>query len=822
MVKFRLVLRISGVWLLVVSWWASWLLDPFQGHTEPVQLALPYVLAGAIGFIILSSIEKVTLSKILFRIGLVVLSCLIALLIASIFLRVIRGYPCFGASFIAHQVSFILNLFHQNTGVQEGILFFNEDKVMLDFIKSGVYLLVGFYLVCGALIFSSTATFKNKLYCLCLSTIIHYGYGLLRLIWVALTHNQEVYAGSIPFNLTYWCWTLLTFVPLIPIWFLILTKFKMEEVKLIELQKIELNRRNLSVGLLFLLVAIFISIGYPFYGITKFKDSVILVDEIHSRWESTLIDFDKEIQGVFAENSYHSFIDWLSRYYPCSVVTDQDLKVPLDRVKTIHARKLSKGLLKKDVILILKCVTEEFKDEEIKTVVEFVKKGGSVFLIGDHTDVYFMNSNLNKLATHFGMKFEQNSVYMIDGGWIVTDKNDYIRHPLTQALDKFIWATGDSLNLIYPAYPVVFSPVASFADYGNYFKDYFFGNGMLDAYDIYGSYAVIGAAEIGKGRVVAFTDSTCFNNYLMFTAGRRELLQGVMQWLSSRGSFDPFPLLALLLLALTILFALKYQLPAGTIRCILIIALLIGLPAGYLIGNWLNGIFYPAPKPIYPLPKEVLVDAYHKPTHCLSYGNSDEFMGQNSYDNFLFALGRIDIPWRINYKERLDLQVLKNHPLVVIVSPTKRFSKEELTNIMTWVGKGGNLLLIEGVNPKTTINQIAHLFGMNFRKDPFPYLNLSASHLTTPTYVDGGKPLFTFLEIPVVSYSRYGQGMVLCLGDDNAFTKNSALANSNYFLELVHGITTILYNGDEEALKRINWVRLGTVPYAGEYSERQK
>jgi len=810
MVVCRLLLRVSGVWLLVVSWWATWLIDPFQGHTEPVKSALPYLVIGAIICIALSSFKKDCLAKNLARLGIVILSCLIGMLVASWLLRIMRGYPLLGASFIAHQVSFLLNLFGQNTGVQEGTLFFQGEIITFDLIKSGVFLIIGFWLGLSGLIFCSISTWKNKLSCLGLAVLIHYGYGLLRLIWVALTHHSEVYAGLLPFNLTYWKWTLLTFVPLIPIWFLLLNRFKMAEVRLIEPPRIELNWRNLFLGTLFLLSAIFMGTGYSFYGFTKLKGSVILIDEIHSRWESTLIDFNRKIEGVFAENSYHSFIDWLSSIYPCYVVTSQDVKVPIDRVKPIHAKELSKALFKKfnkNVILILKCVTEEFKAQEIKEIVEFVKNGGSLFMIGDHTDVYFMNSCLNKVAKHFGMKFEQNSVYMIDGGWIVTDKNDAIIHPITHYLDRFIWATGDSIKLTHPAYPVVLSPIVSFADYGNYFKDYFFGNGMVDAYDTYGSFCVIAAAEIGKGRVVAFTDSTCFNNYLMYTVGRRELLTGVMQWLERKGAFDPFPILALLVLLATILFIVKHQLAGWGVRYLLILSWLIGLPVGYLIGNAVNSMFYPEPKLIHPLPKEILIDAYHKSTHCLSYGNSDEFMGENSYDNFLFALGRIDIPWKINYQKRLTHNVLKNSPLVIIVSPTKNFSKQELQDIWVWVKTGGSLWLIEGVNPKTTINQVASLFGMNFRRDPFPYLNLSASKLTTPTYVDGGKVLFDFLGIPVVSYTKYGKGLVLCFGDDNLFTKKASFA---YSLELELELANSLYNGDESALKKVDFASLGS------------
>lgn len=43
--------------------------------------------------------------------------------------------------------------------------------------------------------------------------------------------------------------------------------------------------------------------------------------------------------------------------------------------------------------------------------------------------------------------------------------------------------------------------------------------------------------------------------------------------------------------------------------------------------------------------------------------------------------------------------------------------------------------------------------------------------LVTPTYVDGGTPLFMLENTPIVCYTRYGKGLVVALGDDNVFTK---------------------------------------------------
>lgn len=855
----KLFSRTIGIWLLVVFWWASWLVDPFQVHTSLVVNVLPWMGFGSFTFIFLSFFDRprfnpkrnsiwlipvfmliltailihpnLHIQILIFGLILVIVGCLLdfkalsksgltifagiaGLVIASIFLSSVRGYPYFVASFFGHQVSFLLNLFSYNSAINQGALFFNGEKITFDPVKSGVYLVIGFYLCFVGLVLTSKASTKSRLWALGIGAIAHYAYLLLRLIWVAVTHYHysNVYAGLIPFNLTFWKWTLLTFCLLIPIWWLILRMLKLEEGVEIKLLPPSLKRRGWCFAGLFLLTALLIGASFSFYGLTKKQDRVILFDEIHSRWESTLIDYDRQIEGPFAENSYHSFLDYISRFYPTYVVTDEEIKAPIDRVKTLHARSLTMDLLtrfEKSVTLVLKCVTIPFSHEEIDTLVEFVRQGGSLFLIGDHTDVFFMNQYMNRLSMKFGIEFEANAVYMIDGGWIVTDKNDFFNHPITQFLDIFIWATGASIKLKPPAYPVITSPVASFADNGSYFNEYFFGNRMIDAYESYGSYAVVGVSEFGKGRVVAFTDSTCFNNYLFYTPGRRELLKGVFQWLETRGSFNLFLALGLIGLVISCMGLFKWKLDNHVLAYLLVSLLPFGLTCGYLLGKWVNTICYPEPKPVIePIPKEVILDAFHESTHCICYGNSEDFMSQTSYENFLFALGRVDLHSRINYRSPISKELLKNAGVLILISPTKGFSKRELIAIADFVKQGRSLLLIEGPNTQTTINQVASLFKLKFRREPFPYLHVYNSKLVTPTYVEGGKPLFLFEDIPVISYTKYGKGLVLAIGDDNLFTRVGSEVNMPYLLQIECDLMVNLWQVDEKGLNLINWASL--------------
>lgn len=851
--RFRLFSRVLGAWLLVVFWWGNWLIDPFQGHTEAVIRLLPWIGSGGFVFVLLSffsqpvfrparsliwlipllllsltallihpniALQALILGlclliigcwldfKALSRTGLAVSAAFTGLFLSAILIGCLRSYPCLGDSFFGYQLSCLLNLFGANTSLNQGVLFFNQEQITLDLLKSGLYLVVAFYLCFACLVLCARASLKIKLLALLIGLITHYAYGLLRLVWVAFSQQSNLYTGFVPFDLNFWRWAVLSFCLLIPIWYLLLRLFSLEEI--IELNPLpcRLKNKDWLWPALLLLTALSIGASSSFYGLTRHQSRVILFDEIHSRWESTLIDYDRNSQEPLAENSYHSFLDYISRFYHTYIVTNQDIELPIKRVKTIHRPELSMELLtqfNQPVTLVLKCITTPFSQEEIKVIVEFVRQGGSLFLIGDHTDVYFMNRYLNRLSKNFGIEFEPNAVYMIDGGWLITDKNDLAKHPITQFMDTFIWATGCSLRLKSPAYAVVHSPLASFADYGSYFNEYFFGNGKVDAYEACGSHAIIGAAEFGKGRIVAFTDSTCFNNYLMFSIGRRELLKGVFQWLESRGSFNPFIFLGVIGLLGLILMQLKWQLDKQMFVYILITLLPFGLVCGQMIGRWANAYCYVEPRPsITPLPKGVIIDATHKSTHCLNYGNSDDYMGETSYDNFVYTLGRVDLQSSINYNQPISQRLLKDNRILVLISPTRPFSNNELEAITEFVKSGNSLLLIEGPNPRTTINQVASLFKLKFRKEPFPYLNVNQTRLVNPTYLEGGKPLFLFKDIPIVSYARFGKGIVFGLGDDNLFTRLAASS----LIQLECDLMVNLWQVDEDGLKLIDWSSL--------------
>ncbi len=861
--------KLSAVWLFVAVWWGFILFSPLQYHNEIIRTDLMFLLTGFLFLIILGFYKKqeppyfkknillilpvtlllipfyisifylkdVTLSFFLIITALLMLAYSIgfspfikiswmlflstlALAITNIVMNSLRGSPAACANFFSPQISFLLNIFGGKTASVSGTIFFKGKRITCDLIKLGFYPWLAFTLSFCILIISSKG--RKGIIPVIVSFFLHYLFLLFRFSWLVLKIPSSMFAGPPTFNLLYWRFPLYSFAPLIPLWFLIILNINLTDFPYPpKIEAVHIKKIDVPICILLFLVAVSFTLYYTFPGFLTHQKINIIIDEIHSQWESTIVDFNKEITGILAENSYHSFLDYLRHFHQINILTEKsldDTKSIPEGVKIIHEERITRKFFdeiqrqspESKTVLILKCITKPFSEDEIEAIKDFVFRGGCAFLIGDHTDVFFINKNLNELSTSFGIRYKQNSIYFIDGGWVITEPKDYRLHPVTSYLDKFIWATGDSIETKTPAFPLIYSSIVCFADEVNYFYENFFGNTRIDAEEIFGSFCIMAGAEYGKGKVAAFTDSTCFNNYLMFTVGRRELIAGINRWFGSMKSYNLFLWLTLLLAVSLSILILKLGKEKPSYYLFLLF-ILSGCIVGFILSKSFKNSVYTPPQSLIPLPDKVLIDAAHEPAHCLSYGNSESFISDTSYDNLIFNIGRINLFPNIVYTGEMTKDILGTTGSLIIGCPRKEYIKEEKQDIYDFVINGGSLLLIEGANPDSTINQVANMFDINFRLDLSrekiyqikKNLSGAVNDLPiNPAWVDGGEVLFSSDGLPIISYLKKGKGLIVILGDDSLFMKRNP---SPYLTMFQCNLMECLIKKDIKGLKSINW-----------------
>ncbi len=262
------------------------------------------------------------------------------------------------------------------------------------------------------------------------------------------------------------------------------------------------------------------------------KGGRIAVDEFHSKWEPTERAFDTEWYGHLSGYNYWCIYDYSSHYYHMS------------RIK----EPLTDAVLANVDVLVLKVPTELYRPEEVEAAVRFVERGGGLLLIGEHTDVFSTGYDLNQIARRFGFEYRYDCLFGIDSFFDQYFVPSFAPHPVVRAIRGMDFATSCSLH---PFAPWRGRSVITSTGLKNAPADYHASNFYPQAQDRadmrYGAFVQIWAVRHGKGRVLAFTDSTIFSNFCTFEPGKLELLRGMIEWLNRQSRIgDPrWPLLAL-------------------------------------------------------------------------------------------------------------------------------------------------------------------------------------------------------------------------------------------------------------------------------------
>ncbi|MHB8338920.1 MAG: DUF4350 domain-containing protein [Ignavibacteriaceae bacterium] len=463
------------------------------------------------------------------------------------------------------------------------------------------------------------------------------------------------------------------------------------------------------------------------------KEGRILIDEGHSDWEWTTEKFNTTWYGEQSTYNYWSLAQYLNYYY----------KVDKKR------EELTDKLLNNYDILFIKTPTGPFTQSEIESIKRFVANGGGLFLIGDHTNVFGITTNLNPLASQFGMEFKYDCQYDITGELSLYKRPVILPHPVVQYMPEFMFATSCMLDAPLTAENVIigYGIKSIYADYSqtNFFpKDA--GNSEKMKF---GLFVQAAGMPFGKGRVFLFSDSTVWSNFYMFIPGKPELLLGIIDWLNRRNSVFMFLHLAFLLIAFVSLIAtilLGRKIGKGNLTVLTVVVGLITAPTAIHSFEQLNRFFHPVPKE-HTNYTEVNFESEHSGIE-LPVLHIPQNMDK-SYHTFYVWLQRINIVPKLytSYSKALN-----GSNTLVIINPVKPFTLEEVQRTKEFVENGGKLLLID--DPSKTDLSVSNKFlsslgvPVNIKNDPQSPITIFRNkkdtlHIETSTggEIKGGKQL---------------------------------------------------------------------------------
>ena len=133
----------------------------------------------------------------------------------------------------------------------------------------------------------------------------------------------------------------------------------------------------------------------------------------------------------------------------------------------VDIKGISQESLEHAGTLVLINSNRMFTEPEKHTIWQFVKRGGSLFVVGEHTGLDFIRNPFNDLLSAVNIRFNFDSAVSMVPKWTYGFElaPHYITRNIGDENDLQIWI-GASLSVTYPARPVIVGKYAYY-DHGD-------------------------------------------------------------------------------------------------------------------------------------------------------------------------------------------------------------------------------------------------------------------------------------------------------------------------------------------------------------------
>lgn len=419
-------------------------------------------------------------------------------------------------------------------------------------------------------------------------------------------------------------------------------------------------------------------IGWTFRDPGEQKAGRLLINGHGSDWEWTTEPMDTAVYNEKTTYNYYCLAEYLRYYF--DVAANFEL--------------LSPDILKDVDVLILKMPTEPYAPEEIDAVVNFVRSGGGLWVIGDHTNVFGSSSFLNPLLRRFGYRLNYDSTHDLQTGKLTLyEKPPIFAHPSVINLPPYLFATSCSMVAPWSADAAILG-YGLRVDHLDYSQKNFFPDRSRKQFDHgFGLFLQQAGGRYGKGRLLIYTDSTTFSNFFMFIKGKPELALGSLSWLNRSNSYHWIKPVSLIVafLALVLLF-----LGSGWNA-----AALAGIILGASLMGWLTNesalSSYPLPQPKRAVPW-VSFEREHSQYFLPTLRLGEE--GDESYLTFFVWTQRVGaVPREVyDFKEAVS----SPNP-IILIDPMVPFDDGEKKDLNTYLENGGNLLVVNSADNASAV-----------------------------------------------------------------------------------------------------------------------
>jgi hypothetical protein len=266
----------------------------------------------------------------------------------------------------------------------------------------------------------------------------------------------------------------------------------------------EIKFRNNQLSCLPTLISLTILAPLLYFATNLSNQEVKTIGILDTKWCSTKGDFsdDYSMKSAYSYSVMRKILE--NKYKIVDIYNHSGINLELNNI---------------DLLFIL-TPTYIFSDKDTEIIASFVKNGGKVVGISDHTDLYGHARNLNKLLKIFNVRVNYDSVFSP-----VSEKvSVHFSHLDFQQMDVKTPCTISIFNFA-DVWGIARDSIRENADYS---RANFFGELKWTADDQLSDWVVGITRPYGLGEVSLFSDSTIFSNFAIFQPGNIDLLSSLL------------------------------------------------------------------------------------------------------------------------------------------------------------------------------------------------------------------------------------------------------------------------------------------------------
>jgi len=406
-----------------------------------------------------------------------------------------------------------------------------------------------------------------------------------------------------------------------------------------------------------------------------------------------------------------------------------------DYIKIIESNELSANLLQDVDIFVVTNINKSFLPNEKQIIWEFVEKGGSLLVLGDHTNVGGIQEPLNDLLKPVNIKFRFDSALPLDSkfNWIICYQ--FMHHPITyniKNLNEIQINVGASLDTSPYSIPFIVGRY-SLSDKGDklneeisYLGDYNYNQG-----EQLGDLILAAASYYGEGKVVVFGDTSTFQNSAIPYS--YSFIHNIIVWLDSQQTATTILLqiwISILLLAASLIFVFTYK-KTYILHTIFPIVFALAL----IISVMVNPLLVPDMQISGDL---VYIDASHNERFNF------ELFTEKSVNGLILNLNRNGYLPVFLYE--FSKEKIEKSKILILNAPTKSLDTDQIEFLHKYMSKGGIIILATGYPDKEAVSTLLKKYSLdilNIPLGPFPYVEENPEEYENePRFVDSWPIIF--------------------------------------------------------------------------------